>query len=80
MLKMHELPLEDLCEPKPQGLILDGVPKLAVTFEHHLAPIRPRVLSLKHHSIDDHDEANHAVRSNTERNPKVVILRGASAK
>lgn len=59
--------------------ILDGIPKVNITFEHHLAPVCPCVLSLEDHGVDNNNETDQAVRSNAERDSKVKILHKQSA-
>lgn len=58
---------------------LNGVPEVDIAFEHNLALVRPCVLSLEDHGVDNDDEADQAVRSNAERDSKVKILQIQSA-
>jgi len=57
---------------------LDGIPEPSIALKYHLAPVSSRVLSLKDHSVHNHNETNQTVRTNAESNPEVEILEDVS--
>jgi hypothetical protein len=53
---------------------LNGIPEPGITLKYDFAPIRSRILSLEHQSIDDHNETNQTICANAEGNSEVEVL------